>query len=171
MKDNTTTVEKRIVEQLDFGAKTARRVGWEAWEFSIADPHQVEVTNTSYGFEKDDHAYVISINKRDGVPVKCDRPADVHRELDCKHKVGLETVDGTTILNAAVDSENPALATSLSSTPDGVTTVAEKFQTNGGVTADEDSNTYPDDDARCNGPDDDDLPCFECCCDYEEEVQ
>ena len=164
MENNTTTAEKRIVEQLDFGAKTARRVGWEAWEFSIAGPHQVEVTNASYGFEKADHSYVVGIEKRDGVsvPIECNCPADIHRGPDCKHKVALATVGGTMVLNAAVDFENPARALS-SSTPDGVTTAADKLQTDGGTaTVSEDSDTCPNGDARCDGPDGEALPCFDC---------
>jgi len=164
MTKNDTAVDKSIAEEMDFGAKTAKRVGWEAWEFSIAGPHQVEVTNASYGYEKDDHAYVVGIEKRDGVPVpvECDCPADVHRESDCKHKVALATVGGTAVLNAAVDFENLTAALS-SSTEDGVTTAADKLQTDGGTaTVSEDSDTCPNGDARCDGPDGEAPPCFAC---------
>ena len=134
MTENNTAIDKSIVEQLDFGAKTARRVGWEAWEFSITGPHQVEVRNASYGFLKDDHTYVVGIEKRDGilVPIECDCPADVHGELDCKHKVALATVGGTTVLNAAVDFESPAAGFPVQDRD--VTTAADKLQTDGGVT-------------------------------------
>jgi len=166
MTENNTAVDKSIVEQLDFGAKTAKRVGWEAWEFSIAGPHQVEVTNASYGYEKDDHAYVVGIEKRDGVPVpaECECPADKYNEeYDCKHKVALATVGGTTVLNAAVDFENSDPATLSDSTSDGVTTAADKLQTDGGTaTVSEDSDTCPNGDARCDGPDGEALPCFDC---------
>ena len=52
MTEHDTTAEKSIVDELTFGAKTAKRVGWEAWEFSVAGPHQIEVTNASWGFQK-----------------------------------------------------------------------------------------------------------------------
>lgn len=165
MTENDTAAEKRIVEQLSFGAKTAKHTGWEAWEFSITGPHQVEVTNASYGFEKEDHAYVVGIEKCDEVPVpaECSCLADKYNEeYDYKHKVALATVGGTTVLNAAVDFENPAAALSASAT-DGVTTAADKLQTDGGTaTVAEDSDTCPNGDDRCDGPDGAGLPCFAC---------
>jgi hypothetical protein len=165
MTKNDPAAEKRIVEQLNFGAKTAKRTGWEVWEFCIAGPHQVEVTNASYGFEKDDHAYVVGIEKRDGVPVpaECECPADKYNEdYDCKHKVALATVGGTTVLNAAVEFENTAPGLSRPNR-DVVTTAADKLQTDGGTaTVSEDSDTCPNGDARCDGPDGEGLPCFDC---------
>jgi hypothetical protein len=165
MTENDTAAEKRIVEQLNFGAKTAKRTGWEAWEFYIAGPHQVEVTNASYGFEKDDHSYVVGIEKRDSVPIpaECECPADKYNEeYDCKHKVALATVGGTTVLNAAVDFEKPG-ATLSSPNPDDVTTAADKLQTDGGTaTVSEDSDTCPNGDERCDGPTGEELPCFDC---------
>lgn len=165
MTENDTAAEKRIVEQLNFGAKTVKRVGWEAWEFSIAGPHQVEVTNASYGFEKDDHSYVVGVEKRDDVPVpaECDCPADLHREPDCKHKVALASVGGVTVLNAAVDFETSAAAALSVSDREGVTTVGEKLQTDGGLTTSADeSDACPNGEAWCDGYDSGTLPCFEC---------
>jgi hypothetical protein len=164
MENTTATADKSIVEQLDFDAKTSRRVGWETWEFSIAGPHQVEVTNAAYGFLKDEHSYVVGIKKRGGilVPAECECPADVHREPDCKHKVALATMGGPIVLNAAINYEPTAAGFSLSS-PDGVTTAADKLETDGGTVAvTDDSDACPNGDGRCDGPDGDELPCFEC---------
>lgn len=155
MKTNDKTAEKRTaVEYLSFGAKTAKRVTWEAWEFTVVGPHLVEVTNASYGFEKDDHSYTVGVKERDGlaIPAECNCPADIHREeYDCKHKVALSAIGGKTILNAAV-------AFSPHSTPQGETeTVAGKLKADGGK-----SNTCPHGDPDCDGPGGDRLPCFEC---------
>jgi len=165
MENTDSSSEKRIVEQLDFDAKTAKRVGWEAWEFSIAGPHEVTVTNASYGFEKGDHAYVVGVDKRGGVPVpaECECPADKYNDdHDCKHKVALATVGGPTVLNAAVNFDSPA-PTLSPSVPAGVTTAADKLQPDGGTVAvSEDSNACPNGDDRCDGPTGEALPCFAC---------
>ncbi|WP_246986358.1 hypothetical protein [Halorientalis marina] len=147
MATNTETAEKRIdnaVEHLNFGKKTSLRVTWEAWEFTIVGPHQVEVTNASYGFLKDDHSYVVGVGERDGVvvPVECGCPADRYNEnYDCKHKVALATVGGPTVLNAAVNYESPS---DYDDTPE-ATTAADKLRADGGCECDSD-----------------DFPCWEC---------
>lgn len=108
MATDTKPAEKRIaVENLDFGAKTAKRVAWESWEFTVVGPHQVRVTNASYGFLKDDHSYTVGVDLRNGLasPAECECPADIHHDQDCKHKVALATVGGPTVLNAAVEAE------------------------------------------------------------------
>jgi hypothetical protein len=163
MQDSNTTADKSIVEELNFGAKTARRVGWEAFEFSVEGPHLVRVTNASYGFEKDDHSYLVGVEDRDGVlvPAECECKADRYNEEDdCKHKVALATVGGPVVLQAAVDLDNPGPALSVSAT--GVTTGADKLQTDGGTTAAGDSDGCKNGDDRCNGPDGAGLPCFDC---------
>lgn len=164
MTNHNSAAEKRIVEQLSFGAKTSKRVGWEAWEFSIAGSHQVEVTNASYGFEKDAHTYTVGVDKRAGIilPTECDCPADLHREPDCKHKVALATVGGVTVLNAAVECGTATAALSVSDRSD-VATAADKLQTDGGVsTVDDEPETCPNGDSRCPRPDGDGFPCFDC---------
>lgn len=163
MTDNTTAVEKRIVEQLNFDAKTARRVGWEAWEFAIVGPHQVEVTNAAYGFLKDDHSYVVGIEKGGGypVPAECECPADVHREPDCKHKVALATVGGQTVLNAAMEcteTPTPFSVESAESAPSD----AERLQPDGGTSTDEDTSACVNENAHCDGPEGEEFPCFDC---------
>jgi hypothetical protein len=161
MKTNAKTAEKRTaVDYLSFGAKTARRVNWEAFEFTIIGPHLVQVTNASYGFEKDDHSYTVGVKERDGLvlPAECDCPADLHYESDCKHKVALASI-GSIVLAAA-----PTF--SPQSTPSGkaeATTMVEKLQSDGGTaTEDTEPETCPNGDPHCDGPGDDDLSCFAC---------
>lgn len=161
MTDNKSTADKRIVNELEFGSRTTKRVTWEAWEFSIEAPHLVRVTNASYGFEKADHSYLVGVEDRDGllVPAECECPADVHREPDCKHKVALATVAGPLVLQAAVDYPTPKAKTDEST---GV-----ELRTDGGAITDEPT----DDDqplnaseyAECDCTDgSDDFPCWPC---------
>lgn len=150
MEANDSTGEKRIVERLTFGAKTAKRVAWEAWEFTIVGPHTVEVTNASYGCEKADHTYLISVAVRDGagVPAECECPADTYNEnYDCKHKVALATVGGPTVVNAALTFEDPAPDT-RDQDPE---TVADKLRPDGGTPDECDCATLPGE-----------FPCAEC---------
>jgi len=162
MEATTTTADNGIVDELDFGSKTAKRVGWEAFEFSIVGSHQVEVINASYGFEKDDHSYTVGVEVRDGVavPVECACPADIHREPDCKHKVALATVGGSTVMDAAVKFEETEESDSTPPFPlltsEETTTVAEKIETDGGL------QTCPNGNIHCNGSTDEKLPCFAC---------
>lgn len=55
---------------------------WEAWEFTVEGLHKVEVTNASYGFEKDDHSYIVGVKERDGqvIPAECGCEADRYGE-------------------------------------------------------------------------------------------
>jgi hypothetical protein len=160
MSDNDSTAEKRIVGQLSFGAKTSKRAGWAAWEFTITGPHQVEVTNASWGFEKDDHRYTVGIEERDGVPVpaECGCPADQYNDdYDCKHKVALATVGGETVLNAATEFENSAPPLSQSDA-ESATTAADKLRTDGGIVkASDDGEVLTDEESADKGqerPDD-----------------
>ncbi|OYR39938.1 hypothetical protein [Halorubrum sp. Hd13] len=157
MTTNAKTAKKRTaVEYLSFGAKTAKRVAWEAWEFTIVGPHLVEVTNASYGFEKDDHTYTVGVEERNGlaVPAECDCPADMyHEEYDCKHKVALATIGGKTTLDAA-GTFSPHL------TPSGETEteiMAKKLKLDAG-----ELETCPHGDPYCNAPENDNLACFDC---------
>jgi hypothetical protein len=116
MATNTKTAEKRTaVDYLNFGEKTAKRVEWEAFEFTIVGPHLVEVTNASYGFLKDDHSYTVGVEMRDGraVPAECDCPADQYNEqYHCKHQVSLAVVGGEPVLTASTQYE-PSSTTPL----------------------------------------------------------
>jgi len=104
MATNESGRQKSPVQYLNFGAKTAKRVTWEAWSFRIVGPLQVLVTNESYGVEKDAHAYVVAVENVGGVivPRECECPADRFRDdYDCKHKVALATVGGPVVLECA----------------------------------------------------------------------
>ncbi|WP_424004168.1 SWIM zinc finger family protein [Haloarcula salina] len=117
MENEDTAAEKRTaVDYLSFGEKTAKRVSWEAWEFTVVGPRQVRVTNASYGYLKDEHSYTVEVTAREGlaVPAECECPADKHSgEYDCKHKVALATVGGSTVLDAAVGFDHLAPAKQL----------------------------------------------------------
>jgi len=174
METNTKTAEKRAaVEHLNFGAKTAKRVTWEAWEFTIASPYLVEVTNASYGVEKEDHSYLVGVEDRDGVlvPAECECPADMYNEeYDCKHKVAVATIGGPTLLDAAA-------CFTLNHEPTGnttTTTVTEKLKADGGTTVagsgrESEPGACPNGDSKCVGPDGGDLPCFDCFGEWERE--
>jgi len=164
MEDNTTTVDKSIVEELDFGTKTAKRVGWEAFEFTLVGPYQVKVINASYGTEKEDHAYVVGIDEREDfpIPAECDCPADIHREPDCKHKVALATVGGPVVLNAAVEFEDTSPPLSRRNS-EGVTTAADKLQPDGGESVRHNQRkSCTNGNVHCDGPNGEELPCFAC---------
>lgn len=112
MTDNNSAADKRIVNELNFGTKTSKRVGWEAWEFGVEASHLVRVTNASYSFKKADHSYLVGVENRNGilVPAECECPADKYNEeYDCKHKVALATVGGPVVLQAAVDCPTPTV--------------------------------------------------------------
>lgn len=171
MATNQADRQKRTaVEHLSFGAKTAKRVAWEAWEFTVVGPHLVEVTNVSYGHLKSDHSYIVGVESRSSValPAECDCPADIHHDPDCKHKVALACIGGETVLNASVNFETPAPASS-----DGnPMSAGEELRTDGGaatVSSEPERDTCLNGDPRCEGPDSDDLPCFACYCVREDE--
>jgi hypothetical protein len=106
MTNDDSGREKNAVSLLNFGKKTAKRVAWEAWEFTVVGPNRVRVTNASYGYVKDDHSYTVAVGERAGtlVPTECECPADKWREdYDCKHKVALAAVGGAVVMKAAGD--------------------------------------------------------------------
>ncbi|WP_157224583.1 SWIM zinc finger family protein [Natronococcus occultus] len=162
-----TSGEKSIVDELNFGKKTAKRVAWESWEFTVVGPHQVKVTNASYGYLKDDHAYVVGVEVRNGrpVPVECDCPADqFSEEYACKHRVALAAIGGPTVLNAAVACETPKSDTDPD--PDAVetaNTAADKLQADGGVPAE------TEEPAECDCTREGGFPCWPCFRDGEAE--
>lgn len=172
MEDSTTAADKRIVEELNYGSKTAKRVGWEAWEFAVEAPHLVRVTNASYGHEKDDHSYLVGVKDRDGllVPAECECPADKYNEeYDCKHKVALATIGGPVVLQTAVDCPTP----SVDGEGTDSTTLAERLRADGGVIAEErhedgagvievEREECPNGEEWCSGSNADPLPCFAC---------
>ena len=107
MRDNTTDRQKRIVQELTFGARTAKRVRWTEWEFTVDAPHQIRVVNASYGSEQADHTYTVTVGDHDEhddllVPLHCTCPADHYGDEDCKHKVAVAVCGGPVLLGAAL---------------------------------------------------------------------
>lgn len=150
MQSTQADTEKRIVEQLNFGSKTAKRAIWEAWTLKIVGPREVRVTNVSYGCEKNEHRYTVTVEESDGVivPVECECPADQYNEeYSCKHRVAVATIGGPVVLNAAMafDPDEPE--------------PADEIVTDGGSSETE---TCPNEDSLCDGPAGDGLPCFDC---------
>lgn len=137
MTRNEPAAEKRIVDELTFDATTIKRVTWEAWEFTVVGPHQVKVTNASWGVEKADHRYVVGVAERDGVvvPAECGCKADRFHDQDCKHKLAVATVGGPIVLEAAIEYENPTPKTD----PSSVTTVADQLRADGGIVVEQES--------------------------------
>ncbi|WP_049935839.1 SWIM zinc finger family protein [Haloplanus natans] len=124
MEINEGGRQKSAVEYLNFGAKTAKRVTWEAWSFRIVGPLQVLVTNESYGVERDLHAYVVAVEDVGGtiVPRECECPADRFRDdYDCKHKLALVAVAGPVVMNAAAEFPEKPLESPDSVNPTPVT--------------------------------------------------
>jgi hypothetical protein len=166
MTDNNSAADKSIVSELNFGAKTSKRVGWEAWEFGVEAPHLVRVTNASYGFEKSDHSYLVGVEDRDGllVPAECECPADKYNEeYDCKHKVALATVGGPVVLEASVSYPTPSGNRERSNT----STLSDKLRVDGGITTEEiGGESKPLDAAEPDGCDctelSDGFPCWKC---------
>jgi len=173
MEDSTTAADKRVVEGLNFGSKTAKRVGWEQFEFAVESPHLVRVTNASYGCEKEDHSYLVGVEERDGllVPAECECPADKYNEeYDCKHKLALATIAGPVVLQAAVECPTPTRDTERTDS----TTLAERLRADGGVIAEgrreegaalieaERGEECANGEGWCPGPGTDSLPCFAC---------
>lgn len=161
MQNNSTTADKRIVAELNYGSKTAKRVGWEAWGFTVIAPGRIEVANASYGYLKGDHTYTVTIENVDGaaLPTECECPADQHHDPDCKHKVALASIGGPTVLNAALDADGRALSRTNAESP------LAQFVTDGGVQADAppaETDGCPHDRAGCDGPQSDTVGCFEC---------
>jgi hypothetical protein len=172
MESTTTTADKTAVDELNFGAKTAKRVGWEQFEFAIESPHLVRVTNASYGCEKDEHSYLVGIEDRGGllVPAECDCPADQYNEeYACKHRVALATIGGSVVMQAAAKQSTPTLEAGEQTS----TTLAERMRPDGGVVVGEDRGEdnrliasqrgeCPNGEEHCPGPNGDSLPCFAC---------
>ena len=163
MTTNDKTAEKRtVVDQLSFDTKTAKRVAYSQWEFTIVGPFEIEVCNASYGYLKDEHTYRVMIDEA-GIPVSCTCKGFKHYHSPNgrvgKHILAVATVGGETLLEAAREF-------SPHSTPSGETdseTVAEKLKTDGGtMTTEPEPETCPNGDPYFNFPASHDLLCFFC---------
>ena len=116
------------------------------------------------------------VDAREGV---CECPDYQHRkpEKGCKHIQRIGYATGTTqipewVNPAEIDSQlgaqtNATVAVSPAPSSDREleteTALEQPFQTDGGTTTESgDSEKCPNGDARCDGPDGDELPCFPC---------
>ena len=175
MSVNEISRQKPVVAYLNIGPKTAKRVAWEDWSFTVVGPFQIEVTNESYGHLKDEHTYRVTVEERDDVivPAECECPADRFRdEYDCKHKVALAAIGGPLVLEAARDYQPASEPTTA---PERVTTAADKLRTDGGevdAVAEgggrrrSETDSCPHGQDGCDGPEDE-LPCFACWCEQQ----
>ena len=163
MTTNAKTADKStVLDSLAYDTKTAKRVAYSQWEFTIVGPYEIEVCNASYGYLKEEHTYRVMIDE-EGVPVSCTCKGFKHYHGPNgrvgKHMLAVATVGGRTLLDAARDF-------SLHSTPsddDSTTTAAEKLKADGGITTtDPKPDTCPNGYTLCDGPDGDVLPCFLC---------
>jgi len=162
MEANDTDAEKSIVAELDFDRKTSKRVAYSEWEFTIVAPFEIEVRNASYGPFDDDHTYRVMLDEK-GIPVSCTCKGFKHYHGPNgrvgKHMLAVAAIGGPTLLNAT-------RAFPPSTTPSGspeTETIADRLKPDGGSPeADTEPETCPNGNTRCDGPDGDDLPCFEC---------
>lgn len=170
MVDSTTNADKRVVEELNYGSKTAMRAVWTAWEFSIEGSSLVQVTNASYGCEKDEHSFLIGIEDRDGlpVPVECSCPADEYNEeYACKHRVACAAIAGPVVLQAALTHATPTVDTDEGASPsfepgvrpDGGAILEDEREDGAGVI--EAERECVNGDRGCEGSDGS-VTCFEC---------
>ena len=83
--------------RLEFSSRVAKRAQYEAFEFTVT-PAGVRVRNCSHA-NPEDHEYLVTIT--DGVPVRCQCPADEHYEGACKHRVAIAI--RRPVLTAATD--------------------------------------------------------------------
>lgn len=163
MTTNDKTAEKRtVVDQLSFDTKTAKRVAYSQWEFTIVGPFEIEVCNASYGYLKGEHVYRVMIDEA-GVPVSCTCKGFKHYHGPNgrvgKHMLAVATVGGRTLLEAAREFSPNSTPSEKNTT----TTAAEKLKADGGrEVVDSKTDTCPNGYTFCDGPDGDVLPCFPC---------
>lgn len=161
MSTKASHTEKRSgLSDLEFDSRTRKRAEWEAFEYTVIAENQIQVVNGSYGAEKDEHEYTVTVEQDETgriSPLHCSCPAFQQHSGACKHQVATAMHD--VVLGAAVaytrDSETPPAAPVVLS--DGGEVVA---------TADEDEPTETEcTEGWCPGPRDgadDPLPCFDC---------
>ena len=158
MKTNTDTVENStVLEQLAFDTKTAKRVAWSEWSFTIVAPFEIEVRNLSYGHLTEDHTYRVMIDEQ-GMPVSCTCPGfEYHHGPNGrvgKHMLAAATIGGPTLLEASrafSPIHGPTGATAT-------TTASEKLKADGGRSSAADS--IDTECTECSNLSD--LPCFDC---------
>ena len=164
METNTDTVENStVLEQLAFDTKTAKRVAWSEWSFTVVAPFEIEIQNLSYGHLADDHTYRVMIDEQ-GVPVSCTCPGfEYHHGPNGrvgKHMLAVATVGGPTLLEAARAFSPTPEPTGATET----TTASKKLKADGGRSPADNSTDIEC--IECAGLSD--LPCWNC---YQGEIQ
>ncbi|WP_114579540.1 SWIM zinc finger family protein [Saliphagus sp. LR7] len=77
--------EPHPLERLDTTERTLQRAQYEAFEFELVE-RGVLVRNASYE-DPSDHEYLVTIDN--GLPKRCECPADQHHSGACKHRVAV----------------------------------------------------------------------------------
>lgn len=96
-------MSKSALDALDVSGTVRKRAQYEVFEASVEDDGTVTVVNASYGDEKDEHTYSVTVDG--GVPVECSCPSDEHHEKACKHRVFVALND--VLLTAVESRQNP----------------------------------------------------------------
>ncbi|MFP8958304.1 SWIM zinc finger domain-containing protein [Natrialbaceae archaeon A-CW3] len=73
------------LSSLEFTRRTAKRAQYEAFEYQLT-PEGVLVRNGSHA-NPDEHEYLVTVTN--GVPTRCECPADEHYKGACKHRVAV----------------------------------------------------------------------------------
>lgn len=134
--DSSPDQPEHVLSILEFTTRTAKRAQYEAFEFTVT-ADGVQVRNTSYA-NPSAHEYLVTV--RNGIPTRCECPADAKYEGACKHRVAVAI--RTPLLDA----------------------VTQRLATDGGVQTDQNTSRRDDgerpDDCLCVA--DSDFPCWEC---------
>jgi hypothetical protein len=133
---------EHLLTSLDPSTRVRKRAEYEAFAFSLIEG-DVLVRNESHA-DPENHEYRVTIEN--GIPKRCECPADTHTEEACKHRIALAIRDK--ILEAATEYRTLA---------DGGPK-AEPETDSGGDEHTEDST--PDSSAGCEHLDG--FPCWEC---------
>lgn len=157
MQNDAEPAEKcTVVEQLSFDAKTAKRMAWSEWEFTVVGPFEIEVCNASYGYLKDGHTYRLMVDQH-GFPASCDCLGFQYyysSQNKCgKHMLAVAAIGGPTLLDAAATFRPHSMTSDMTETEN----MAEKLKPDGG-----EPNSCPNGNPHCEGPESDNLPCFSC---------
>ena len=175
MTTNAKTADKStVLDSLAYDTKTAKRVAYSQWEFTIVGPYEIEVCNASYGYLKDEHTYRVMIDE-EGIPVSCTCKGFKHYHRPNgrvgKHMLAIATIGGPIVLEAAVNVSTP------SGNPErpNASRLSDKLRADGGATTEGVSKKSKSLDGA--EPDEcdcaelsDDFPCWPCVRDGKREL-
>jgi hypothetical protein len=157
MSTKASHTEKRSgLSDLEFDSRTRKRAEWEAFEYTVIAGNQIQVVNGSYGAEKDEHEYTVTVEQDDTgeiTPLHCDCPAFQYQSGACKHQVAVAM--HTVVLGAAV-----AYTNNSDTDP-----AAPVILADGGEVIPAETDAEGCDEDWCPGPrecDDDPVPFFDC---------